>query len=489
MATIHVELDNVNFHIKDTLLSDVNNAITSICSYRYETYSPGTGKTFFNCSIYDKKSQTVPSGLANRVTNKLKELGYRIKLSDKRTVPIVDIEKMISRAKNFDSALRNYQIEGVLSGIENGNGLFDWCTGSGKTLTFSFLLMSYDKPSLILVNRKELMYQTARELSRMTGKEVGVIGDGVWNPKKWTVGIVNTLNKGINSKKDYDIVRTMRFLDSVELFIGDEIHHLGAKTWKGIAKACRNASARFGFSGTCFHPDSEDLFLVAYTGEIISSVSASRLIKEGYLARPHIYMPTKDSGMIEHRNYKSWHDMRKASIRDNELVNKSGINFVLKMYDKGLTCIYFSGADIEHGQKIRERLILEGVEPKDIRFMTGRESSEVRQKALKDFINKKFKILGGTTLYDEGIDVPHVNSGANFGQGNSEISTTQRIGRVLRKEKGAKDVDVNTSVEQIKYYWDPLNISNSVVARHSRFRKQIYEKQPEFKIFNVEYSG
>src|SRR5688572_28905524 len=112
---------------------------------------------------------------------------------------------------------------------------------------------------------------------------------------------------------------------------------------------------------------------------------------------PHTY-PNKD--IIQYRS-SNWHDTRKWFIRENDAVNESGVNFIKKMYNKGISCIYFAGDDVSYGRKIYEMVLDSGVGIRDIRYMTGRENSEVRRKTLQDFKNKRFQILGGTSIYDE----------------------------------------------------------------------------------------
>ena len=243
---IIIELHNVYSEICSELPSEALEEISNSCSYLQKTFNSNFGtESFSQISIFNLNSKTFPTGLHARVIKKLKQLGYGIAIKDLRDKPKTDLDRLLNRASEFGLALRDYQIEGIIAGLETNCGLFNWCTGSGKTVIFSFLLMAYDKPSLILVNRKELMEQISKELSYMTGNSVGQIGDGIWQPSKWTVGIVNTLNRGLNSDSESVKIKTRRFLEGIDVFIGDEIHHLGARTWKEIAKTTKNASVRF----------------------------------------------------------------------------------------------------------------------------------------------------------------------------------------------------------------------------------------------------
>lgn len=480
MRTITIELGNVHSEIISKINEEIEKNIHACCSYKKKFYDKFTGSdSFVLVSLFNQKTKTFPTGLHVRITDAIIQSGYDVEIKDSRENPINDFEKVLKQLDKFGYALRDYQIEGFIAGIENPHGLFNWCTGAGKSVLFASLLNAYDTTTLIMVNRLELRDQIASEIKKMTGRTVGLIGDGEWRPSKWTVGIVNTLNRTMNGKQE-DQIKARSYLETIKYFIGDEIHHLGADTWKEIAKACKNANIRHGFSGTCFHADSEDLYLVAYTGEIISDLPASRLIKQGWLATPHISMPSIGYPGAPHT--RNWHEVRKKFIRENKRVNESGVDFLLKHYNAGRQCIYFAGADVGYGKNIYNMLMEAGVVFRDIKFMSGQEDGFVRKKVMDDYKNGKVRILGGTSIYDEGIDVPLVDAGANFGQGFSEISTRQRIGRVIRKKKISGAIDVDPIEKQIVYYWDPYNTANGITEKHSQFRKEIYESERGFKL-------
>jgi superfamily II DNA or RNA helicase len=490
MRKIKVEIGNVYCVIPDSMPSELLSLLKNVCSYKQKTYDPRSySDKEISISLFNTLKRIFPSGLKDRVIDTIKVAGYKVQISDLRDKPDrstqVIMDSLLQKSEEFGVALRDYQINGLLAGVENQSGLFDWCTGAGKSVMFLFLLLSYDTTSLILVNRKELMEQIASEIEEKTGRTVGTIGDGVWNPSKWTVGIVNTFSKHLNSSSLGQQSRARKYLEKVKMFVGDEVHHLGSDSWKQIAKACSRAPIRFGFSGTCFHPDSEDIFLVGYTGEIISQVKYKDLVP-GYLANMNIYMPSVEAPE-DLKSRMNWHETRKYAIRENENIMESGIKFLKSMYNKGLTCIYFAGDDVQYGRMIAGALVDSGVDPTHLKFMSGTEPTEVRRSVLSDFKQKKFQILGGTSIYDEGVDVPHVGAGANFGQGYSEIKAIQRLGRVLRKVKKPGDVDVDQTDIQLKYYWDPMNMANSITSKHSNFRQGIYENQEVFTILNRDY--
>ena len=123
-----------------------------------------------------------------------------------------------------------------------------------------------------------------------------------------------------------------------------------------------------------------------------------------------------------------------------------------------------------------------GFDENDVRFMNGSESTEVRQKALKDFRAGEFSVLIGTSIYDEGIDIPAIGAGVNFAAGDSEIKTIQRLGRVIRRSKLPGDIDVDTSVSEDVYYMDFFDKSHKFVRKHSANRLEVYKGEEAFTV-------
>jgi len=425
--------------------------------------------------LFSQAKQKFPVGLLKRVRRTIKKNGYRTKTIDYRDEVDVDEDQLSDVIDSLDRIPRWYQVEGIVSGIKYPYGLFWWPTGSGKTTLFSVLLLCYDIPSLILTHRRELLYQLKSQISAITDHEVGIIGDGKWKPKKWTVGIVNSfINKG--SIRD---TRVKEYLNTVEYLIIDECHHLGASTWINIARGCRNTKARHGFSGTCFRTDNADLLLLAHTGDVISKFTTSYMIDNGWLSRPHIYS--------DEINYKgetgsgsSWHTVQKELIVDNLIRNLKGCKFIYDNYCKNLQVLVMVNR-IAHGHVLRSMLQGEyGVEGRDIRFMTGSEAWNVREKALEDYRSGVYPILIGTSIYDEGIDLPTVGAAANMAGGDSDIKTTQRLGRAIRKVPTPGEADVDPDTEQTVNYYDPFDKGHAFVRKHSKHRHAVYENEKAF---------
>jgi len=89
--------------------------------------------------------------------------------------------------------LRDYQMDAIKALLNAGRGVAKMATNAGKTEVMAALLKAYDSKAVVVVHRKELLYQTADRFRNRLGMEVGMIGDGVCLPSKITVAMVQTL--------------------------------------------------------------------------------------------------------------------------------------------------------------------------------------------------------------------------------------------------------------------------------------------------------
>src|SRR3989304_8383181 len=132
------------------------------------------------------------------------------------------------------------------------------------------------------------MPQTADVIRAELGIEVGIIGDGLWNPRDVTVAVINSLALALPS--------TLR---PWPVLIVDEMHHSGAETW---AQVIQNSPAqvRIGLSGTAETREPNPVRAMrqeGLLGPIIRVEDTVTLVSQGFLANPRVVFlfPPKDS--------------------------------------------------------------------------------------------------------------------------------------------------------------------------------------------------
>ena len=239
--------------------------------------------------LFNVNNNTFPTGLLHRFTTILDDLGVPYRVVDVRDKPKIDISQVVKNLGNYGITPRKYQVKGIDKGLKNNNMMFWWPTASGKTILFGGLIAAYDLPTLILVNRRDLVGQHYRFLKQSTKMKIGTISEGIWKPGYVTIALTQSLwSKRCKSKADEAHLK--KFLSEIRYLIIDEAHHGEAKTFKKPANDCVNASVRHGFSGTPYNLNSDDMELESVTGPVLSKLTISYLVEEGFLSIPIITM-------------------------------------------------------------------------------------------------------------------------------------------------------------------------------------------------------
>ena len=109
--------------------------------------------------------------------------------------------------------------------------------------------------------------------------------------------------------------------------------------------------------------------------------------------------------------------------------------------------------------------------PPEINFVTGKMNKKLRSASLEEIRVGQKKCIIGTTLFDEGIDVPRLDAVLMAGGGASATRVYQRIGRTLRLQQG-KDKALTIYFQHDSRYLD----------KHARKAKKIMQAETQFKI-------
>lgn len=355
---------------------------------------------------------------------------------------------------------REYQyVEDVC--VDSTRGIINFATGSGKTAVAARIIARLDVKTLYIVPSKELLYQTQEELERFLGIPIGVVGDTVFDTKEYvTVATIQTL-WSVGKKKNHpyrDAVSSM--VRSVNLLFIDEAQYLGADTYFKTVQAI-DCYYKFGLTGTAFRADDAGILLQAATGRVIAKVSSSDLIKAGVLAKTTIKMHTvRSSGYLG----KEWMEIYDNGVVKNEIRNRKILELVSSYVSEGKSVMVIVKS-LDHGEA------LNGMIPSSI-YMHGSVSSGDRLAALDDFRSGRTKVLIGTKIYDEGVNIPCMDVLILAAGGTSPVKSIQRVGRALRK----------TATKDSAVIVDFIDQGHKTLFRHSNERMKAYRTEPEFKI-------
>ena len=407
------------------------------------------------------KLQTLkfPTGLLSIVTEHFDEKGieYEVKEIDDS---FEDNIFVIKNSMLSGIQLRDYQLSAIHSALNNARGILQLPTGSGKTEIAVGIIKLLNKKTLYVVHTKDLLNQTIKRFKQRldtSSNTLGQIGDGNYFPNDITVATVQSLNSLF--KKDFEQAKNL--LNTFECLILDECHHASAQTWYKVAMFCHNASWRFGFSGTPLQRNAlENMKLQACTGNLIFKLPTSELIKRKELSEIEVTMVDLSDFPVPLG--ETWRQIYRSGIVENISRNMLIKNIAKKHYiqkDKVMILV----REIDHGNTLQMMLQAEHI---PCRFVYGKHKSDYREESKEEFNESGAFVLIASPIFDEGVDLPEINTLILAPGGESTVKTLQRVGRGLRKKKDDSVLKVYDFLDQAKY-----------ISNHSLQREEIYKDE------------
>ena len=213
--------------------------------------------------LFEERNLRFPIGMINDVKQQLNDYAVHKKskieiiITDYRDKSIMNKKlKIMPKQLLGGKTLRPYQVNAVYSFLFNqGFGTINAATGAGKTLITAEIIRRMATKTLWIINQKELLYQTKESFEKELGLDIGIIGDGKFEPKDITVATIQTLNKKV---KDME-TKTLEYLNSIAFVITDEAHNVGCDSYENVFRGLRNAKYRLGTTGTAFREDKQDM--------------------------------------------------------------------------------------------------------------------------------------------------------------------------------------------------------------------------------------
>lgn len=442
---------------------------------------------FFKCEEMDKIY--FPSGLVNVVTAIATANG-------------ITIESMDLLPKNYDTeagnrlhpdmlsgiTLRDYQMEGTHAGLYHRNGLLQIPTGGGKTEMMSavarYILDHTDGYVLIGVPSTNLLTQTYDRLIKrgIPEEEISMLGGGHgFTPRRVIISTVQSCYNRLK-KKDKEF---MEWKEDVKALLMDEAHHGSARTWFTIVDGIK-ADYVLGFSAEPFYNDQahivQDMLLRGSLGSVLYRIPLKVLIQRGYLSQPYVFaMRSTYNGNI--LKLSSWHQVNKVGIIQNTFRNKLIVDvtdWLIRNKKNPLVLI----SQIQHGKDLALEMSKLGHR---IALLTGGQSvalyqdgicidefTDPEEKTKEDFKNGIVDAMIGTSVMDEGVDMPSLAAVVLAGGGKSKLKLIQRIGRGLRPKEG----------DNTTFIVDFADAFNRITHKQFNERKAQFDKN-EFPVYFV----
>ena len=158
-------------------------------------------------TLYEKRTQTFPTGLLHYVIKALKLQGCEYRLVDNRIKPVKNINIQTTFSE-YNRSLFDYQNDAVEKAMSVSRGILALATGAGKTMTACELIARMSvSPVLFIGPSRSLLKQTQKEFMKYLSVDgerahIGMLGDGVFdiNPNGVNVITYQTALAAFNEK-------------------------------------------------------------------------------------------------------------------------------------------------------------------------------------------------------------------------------------------------------------------------------------------------
>jgi superfamily II DNA or RNA helicase len=370
--------------VKDTLTWTVKGA----------RYSPAYQKHQWDGkkSLFYPRYKAFPAGLLTYVSDKLKR--EKVEFEKTRIAPFQP--DIVPEGYNLKVELRDYQDRAVQSFLKQKRGIIKLPPRSGKTIIAIAAAQSLNAPTLFMVDGKDLFHQTISEWINKTGYDPGMIGDGKWVPKKFTIGMIDTFTS--KAKRDPQLLQD--YLLTIRNLIVDEVHTVTPK-YLNVGHHAKNADYRMGLSATPFMKDKGNkLMTLALTGPLMDSITMSELIEKDVIVRPKVFFIATnfDNGGF------SWDEIYEAGIVNNIQRNLMVAIAAKKMVKAGEPVLILI-EKLRHGENLLKLFEEAGLKA---RFVSGKHKRQERDLAKLHIQDGTLDVLITTRIFDMGIDLPAV---------------------------------------------------------------------------------
>lgn len=474
--------------------------------------SPQYRPSFFE--FYNKLESTLPTGLFRVLS----------KWASARGIPVLwegapfDLHEGRSDFTPVDPSilpgvtLRDYQVDAVNACLRYCRGVVEAATGAGKSELFMAMVRHLGTPrTLMVVPDTAAMYEMYRRflLRGFTKDEVGLIGDSEKEyGRQVTVAVINSLYSGVKKNRG----PVLQVLEECQLLVTDETHHLPASSWLAVAGRC-GADYRIGLSGTPYESDNprdelhySDSWITAALGPPLVQIPPRVLQARGFLTKCEVIPFGAKSSPVR---VNFWNVVYSRGVVNNPGRNLQVATIAANLSDQGRVPLV-SVERLEHGRVIQnllwkfgvvsacsygdgtifvplsfaqeQSLDYESIPVLKPRKRKGRGKGEPPEVVgyERDFVQipqevdiRKFlleggiKVLVGSRIYDECLDIPFLTDLINASGGKAHQRWRQKMGRTLRLFPG----------KSMARIWDPYDRSHFFLTNHSKKRLEVARRE------------
>ncbi len=236
---------------------------------------PTFGKPrIISCVELHPKHVGLPRGCLDDAIQLIRDHGGDVEVVDRR-----EVGATLPESTRFLGALRDRQIEAKVALAAHDFGVLAAATAFGKTIVAAALIAERARNTLVLVHRRELLFQWVERLKSFLAidpRHIGIVGGGRRKP----TGIVDValVQSLVRQGGVSDIVADYGHL------VVDECHHLSAASFELVA---RRAKAKYvlGLSATVARKDGHHPIIFMQCGAVRYRANARQQASESRMSQ------------------------------------------------------------------------------------------------------------------------------------------------------------------------------------------------------------
>ena len=416
---------NPEIEMKRRLGIWVGNTPRTLTLFRYKFHSHSVGLNGEENPLYiDRGCWRLLKDIANKY-----ELSLQIE--DCR------VSEEVPDMPDFTEGLEDYQrntVESIINGKHQGIICFP--TGGGKTRTATALIAALKQRTVVFVHTNELLRQW---IEVMKGLLPGIkidywagqhkkIGEHV------TVSMLQTASKGIPE----DVIAKFG------LVIQDECHHSPAETFRRVINQFP-AKYRYGLTATPRRRDGKSFYIKSTFGDVLAELGykdvGARIVMPRIVVVPTVlaedytkcYRANNMTGGMVLDYTLLFNLMAKDYMRNMQI-----LQIILECLEENDTYTLVLTKRRENAKTLHEFLSGQGVLVELLLGGGGEKERRRKDEALEKTRRGENRVLIGTSVADEGLDVVNLNRVILATPTSWYGSLQQRIGRAMRNHDGKR---------------------------------------------------
>ena len=348
-----------------------------------------------------------------------------------------DVLDLIKAHDYQDEVLEKLKLEREVFG--HYRNLVVAATGTGKTVIAAFDYKNFKEQNkranfLFIAHREEILKQSCRTFRAVLQDEnFGDLWYGGVEPKEYThlFASKDILN---NRLDDLDIAE-----DFFDYIIFDEVHHIAADSYRKILSRFK-PKILLGLTATPERMDGEDI-TKDFDGKISAEIRLDDALNNRLLAPFHYYGITDSVDL----NTVTWRGGRYVISELSKIYSENDLRtgLILRKIEEYLPNYYDVRAlcfcvDVEHAKNMAAKFQLAGLKSAYLVSDNGAE----RVKWSRKLKEKKINYLFVVDMFNEGVDIPEVDTILFLRPTESLTVFLQQFGRGLRKAEGKEFVTI-----------------------------------------------